>query len=250
MSTRQIRANSREELLQTLGGDLRQELDDSGMGTIIPVHVNAKAMCVPLLPPRAHRTMRDKLLMRKATRNTGGLLFIPQLVVVFVPHVPDDCPGTVSLWITDPILPNGNDVCGRASLPLNRGQQFVLFRPHYSIPLSDMVSGRERCFNIVCEQLGTATLNGGSAFSLFLLWEPEVSHRAHNYLPQLPIVRPVQRLALSDLLKNQPQLKEQALLGTTSQRYAALAPGITTCISCGTAITPNVQCGCRVAAQL
>nr|UVK78468.1 MAG: cell-to-cell movement protein [Picris umbravirus 1] len=245
MSIRQRKANSREELLQALGSDLRQELDASGMGTIIPVHVDAKVMCVPLLPPRAHRTLRDKLLMRRATGKTGGLLFIPQLVVVFVPHVPDDCPGTVNLWVHDPILPNGNAVCGRASLPLNKGQQFVLFQPHYSIPLSDMVSGRERCFSIVCEQCGTATLNGGSAFSLFLLWEPEVSHRAHNYLPQLPMIKPVQRLALADLLRNRPQLKEQALLGTTSQRYAALASSIETCTSCGATCTSQAKCRCH-----
>lgn len=225
-----------------LGEDLRQEMDDFGAGTILPIHVDAKLVSVPLLPPRFQRSLRDKLLMRAATKKSGGLLFIPQLVIVFVPHVPDDCPGTVNLWVHDPILPNGNAVCGRATLPLNSGQQFVLFRPHYSMPLSDMVLGRERCFHVVCEQYGTGTLNGGSAFSLYLMWEPEVSHRAHNYLPQPPVVEPVQRLALTNILRNQPQLREQALLGTTSQRYAAPVTRVLTCTDCGQIGTHTVQC--------
>ncbi|QBB78571.1 putative cell-to-cell movement protein [Patrinia mild mottle virus] len=235
MSIQTTKANNKEELLELLGAGLKEELEESGLGKIVPVHVDSKIVHTQLLPARARQSLVSRLLQKRATKFTGGLLFIPQLVVVFVPHVPDHCPGTVTLWVHDPILPNNNDVCGRVTLPLNNGQQFVLFQPHYSIPLADSVGGRPRCFSVVCEQSGTGTLNGGSAFSLFLMWEPEISHQAHNYLPQAPIQSPVKREALRNLLLTKPMLRDQSLLATTSQRFArsVAVPPTQMCIRCG-----------------
>nr|WAK75544.1 cell-to-cell movement protein [White snakeroot virus A] len=240
MSSQVTRADSSRELLDILAGTTHKELVESGLGVITPVRADAKVVSVALFPPRSRHKWLSLSSQHVTSRKTGGLLFVPRLVVVFVPHVPDDVPGEVEMWIHDNILPNNNAVCGRVRFPLNNGQRLVGFYPHYSIPLKDMVGSRPRSFSVVCEQHGTESLQGGSPFSLFLLWEPQISNRAHNYQTLPPTVTAVSRPNIRRMLESR-QSQEQYLLQTTTTEFAA--PAITgMCTRCGSTLNAAGSC--------
>jgi hypothetical protein len=238
----QTAANNREELLQALHGNLtKEELDEAGLDHCVPVLAHNKCGSVTLLPPKTQGRLVGLLRRSRAMKFSGGYLTYPHVVAVVIPHVYDREAGEVTLWMCDNLYTVPKPICGRVVVPLNKGKQFVLLRPNYSIPLSDGIKGVARAFSVVYEQNGINCSPDMSPFSLFLTWEQEIGQQAHNYLPADPVVIPIQRQALRSLLAT-PRLLDQVTARTQSNRYAAPALPGAFCPECGRAGEHAASC--------
>nr|WIL96173.1 putative cell-to-cell movement protein [Carrot umbravirus 2] len=204
-------AATKEELINLLHGEVTHgELRELGLGVLTPTRGSNKLTCTPLYPPSRQRTVRDFFLRQWRTKRTGGMLFIEKLVVVFVPHVPDDAPGDVVLWLTDNALPGLDPVGSKIEVSLSGGPRLVAFYPTYSIPLSDSVGSAPRCFALVTQLSGLNLAAGSSAFSLFSMWNPTISEKAQHYKETEPecvsIVRHQVRSSLQTLDRQRQHL--------------------------------------------
>nr|UGN61045.1 cell-to-cell movement protein [Pea enation mosaic virus 2] len=213
-------ASNQKELLAALYGEVTiKELEETNLGVITPVRANEKVTLTPLLPPKTQGRVSSVLKRFRSTRNTGGLLSVEKVVVVFTPHVPDDVLGEVEIWLHDSILPHLGSVGPRLKLKLSDGPKLLAFYPPYSIALGDSISGQPRSFSIATELFEGNFAPGCSPFSLFLMWSPRIEAVTHNYLSRppraLPICRTMVRDALSEVASQQQYLK-----GAMSNRYA------------------------------
>ncbi|UVX24728.1 cell-to-cell movement protein [Paederia scandens chlorosis yellow umbravirus] len=220
MSTTLSRAESKEQLLSVLYGEVTlKELEETQLGILTPVRGNAPVVLTPLLPPKTQTRISSFLRGYRPTRNTGGLLFVEKIVAVFTPHVPDDAPGEVEIWVHDTMLPHLNSVGQKVRVKLNEGPKLIAFYPPYSLPLRDTVSGMPRCFSIVTELSGASYVSGSSPFSLLLMWQPRIESVAHHYLQRPPSLRQVCRHQVKDALMTLSQ-RQSHLVGAMSSRYA------------------------------
>nr|BBM89990.1 cell-to-cell movement protein [Ethiopian tobacco bushy top virus] len=225
MSSLVAKAATQGELLEALYGEVTiKELQETDLGVLTPHRGDQKVVFTPLLPPRTQSRMAGVLRKFRPTRNTGGLLFVEKVVVVFTPHVPDDAPGEVEVWIHDSLLPNLNSIGQRLRFPLNGGPRLMAFYPPYSIPLADKSKEMPRCFAIVSELLSGNYVNGGSPFSLHIMWQPQIESVAHNYLARAPQVQRICRGMVRDALASLTS-RRSYIAGAMSQRFTPTAEG-------------------------
>ncbi|AAG02573.1 cell-to-cell movement protein [Tobacco mottle virus] len=229
MSTSIVRADCKQELLDALYGEVTtKELQESNLGVLTPVRGSARVTLTPLLPPDTQSRLSKVLRKYRPTRHTGGMLFIERVVIVLTPHVPDDYPGAVEVYIHDNLLPNLNSMGERVRVELNGGPKLMAFYPHYSIPLSDMVGIRPRSFCVVSSLVeSTLGTSGASLFSMYLMWHPNVESRSHNYLPQSPRLHPVCRHRVQQTLHLLDH-RQKYLSGAMSNRFALPVMGTNT----------------------
>nr|AUG31439.1 hypothetical protein [Groundnut rosette virus] len=223
MSSLVAKAATQGELLEALYGEVTvQELQETNLGVLTPHRGDQRVVFTPLLPPKTQTRISGVLRRLRPTKNTGGLLYLEKVVVVFTPHVPDDAPGEVEVWIHDSLLPNLNSVGPRLRFPLNGGPRLMAFYPPYSIPLMDKSREMPRCFAIVSELLSASYVGGGSPFSLLIMWQPQVESLAHNYLLRPPKMQKICRGMVKDALGNLTSRKSY-IAGAVSQRFAQTA---------------------------
>ncbi|AEJ80235.2 putative cell-to-cell movement protein [Opium poppy mosaic virus] len=220
MSAVVAKAECKEELLNALYGEVTvKELEETDLGILTPHRAERKLVATPLLPPRTQGRIAAVLKKLRTTRNTGGLLFLEKIVVVFTPHVPDDVVGEVTIWVHDNMLPHLNSVGERVCFPLNAGPRLMAFYPPYSIPLSCRVGEIPRCLYIVSEYSGVNFASGASPFSLYIMWQPKIEATAHNYLPRSPLNLPICRHQVKNSLQSMAAQKS-AISGAISTRFA------------------------------